>query len=391
MGTYEEPKMKEMTPRERVRTALDHKEPDRVPFILGGCTSTGITIPAYEKLKKHLGIHTGKTEFLSETMQVVKVEEAVFQALDIDIRILSENAPVNASNHDRKSNSITDEWGIQWKRPESSLYYDICNAPLGEASMEEIETFPWPDPDLPERTDGLAEEARDLYENTSYAIYGDTPGNNLFETAWGMRGIVKFLEDMLINKEFAHLLLRKITDIQKRRARNYLSRVGRYIDIFRYSDDIGTQDSLMMSPVMYREMIKPYQKEYLGLVKEYTDAKILYHCCGAVFPLIEDFIELGVDILNPVQVSCENMDSGKLKEEFGDRLSFCGGIDTQHVLPNGSLGDIDAEVRRRISDLAPGGGYLLNAVHTIQADVSPENIVGLYAAGRKYGAYPIGV
>ena len=204
-----------------------------------------------------------------------------------------------------------------------------------------------------------------------------------------MRGLEQFLQDMIIDKAFAHALMRKITDFQKQRAKQYLSVAGKYIDIFRTSDDLGTQDSLMMSPAMYREMVKPYQEEYFSTIKEYTDAKILYHCCGAVFPLIEDLIEVGVDILNPVQVSCENMDTRMLKEHFGGRLSFCGGIDSQFILPQGTPEAVEAEVKKRITDLAPGGGYLLNPVHTIQADVPPENIVRLYAAGKKYGTYPI--
>lgn len=381
--------MNHMTPRERVRMALNHEEPDRVPFILGGCTSTGVTIQAYENLKRYLGLNSGETEFLSEIMQIVRVEESVCRALDIDIRILPEKAPSGSSHHDRGQNIITDEWGIQWQRPKESLYYDIINAPLGEATIADLETFPWPDPRHPERTAGLAEEVQDLYRNTTYAIYGDTPGNCLFETAWAMRGLAQYFQDMIINKDFAHALMRKITDFQKKRAKQYLAIVGPYIDIFRTSDDLGIQDSLMISPAMYREMIKPYQKEFFGLIKEYTDAKILYHCCGAIFPLIEDLIEVGVDILNPVQVSCENMDTKKLKQTFGDRISFCGGIDSQYTLPQGSAAEVEAEVQKRITDLAPGGGYLLNPVHTIQADVPPANIVRLYEAGKKYGTYPI--
>ncbi|BBO73249.1 uroporphyrinogen decarboxylase [Desulfosarcina widdelii] len=381
--------MKSMTPRERVRTALNHEEPDRVPFILGGCTTTGITIQAYEKLKKYLGLDSGKTEFYSEYLQIVRVEEPVCQALDIDIRIIPEKAPEGSSVYDKEKDMITDEWGIQYQRPKGSLYYDICNAPLGEATIDDLDSYPWPDPEHPGRLEGLLDEARELYDNTSYAIFGDTPGNNLFEMAWAVRGMEQFLKDMIINKDFVHALMRKITDIQKKRAERYLSLVGDYIEIFRTSDDLGTQHSLMMSPEMYREMIKPYHKEYFDLIKQYTDAKIFYHSCGAVFPMIEDIIEVGVDILNPVQVSCKNMDTRNLKEKFGDRLSFCGGIDTQSILPTGTPDDVANEVKRRIKDLAPGGGYLLNAVHTIQADVPPENIVRLYEAGKQYGTYPL--
>jgi uroporphyrinogen decarboxylase len=159
----------------------------------------------------------------------------------------------------------------------------------------------------------------------------------------------------------------------------------------RCSDDLGSQESLLMSPQMYREMIKPYHREFFGAIHEHSDAKVFYHCCGAVAPLIDDFIDVGVDILNPVQVSCNGMDTAALKERFGDRISFCGAVDSQRVLPRGTIEDVRAETRRRIGDLSPGGGYLLAAVHNIQADVPPENIAAMYAAGEEFGHYPISV
>jgi uroporphyrinogen decarboxylase len=378
-----------MSSRERVRTALNHQEPDRVPFILGGCTSTTIMIQAYQRLKRYLGIENGNSTFMSLPLQVVNVEEKVLRALDIDIRVIAENSPSDASFYDPKSDIVTDEWGVKWQRPAGSLYYDICNAPLSEATVDDLETYPWPDPDHPERVAGVPEKARDIFEHMSYAVYADIPGNNIFEYAWYLRGLEQFMMDLIINKEFVHALLRKVTDIQKQRALNFLSKTGKYIDILRTSDDLAHQTSLFLSPALYREMIKPYQKEFFTLIKENSEAKILYHCCGAIFPLVPDIIDIGVDILNPVQVSCEGMNSAKLKEEFGTQLCFCGAIDSQHILPNGTPQDVDTEVRKRIADLAPGGGYLLAAVHNIQADVPAENIVQMFDSGKKYGSYPI--
>lgn len=380
-----------MTSRERVRTALNHQEPDRVPFLLAGCTSTGITLKAYEALTAHLGIDPGPIEFASQVLQTVKLSDKVSQALGIDIKVVAEKAPASAAVYDEKTDTIHDEWGIKWHRPVGSLYYDIINAPLEGATIDDLDSFPWPDPDHPARMAGVLDEAKAVWNETGLAIFGDTPGDNLFEMAWGMRGMEQFLKDMVINKDFVHALMRRITDIQIRRAENYLSQVGDYIEIFRCSDDLGTQNSLMMSPMMYREQIKPYHVEYFSRIHELSRAKIMFHCCGSIYPLLEDLIEAGVDIINPVQVSCANMsDTAKLKAEFGDRLSFCGGIDSQHITPKGAPADVEAEVRRRIMDLAPGGGYLLNQVHTIQPDVPPENIVAIYEAGRKYGRYPLG-
>lgn len=381
--------MRAMRSRERVRRALDHQEPDRIPFILGGCTSTTIMLPAYQQLKKYLGIEEGTPEFMSRVMQVVHVEETVLKALDIDIRVIEEKSPSGAKFHDKENDILTDEWGVKWRRPPEGFYYDICNSPLKDATVEDLETYPWPEPDHPERLEGVPEKARDMHNNSPYALYAHLPGTNIFEYAWYLRGLEQFLLDLLMDKKFAQALLRKITDIQKRRTANFLSKAGKYIDIIRTSDDLGTQRSLFMSPELYREMIKPFHKDYFTLIKENSEAKILYHCCGSIAPLIPDFIDAGIDILNPVQVSCEGMDTKKLKEEFGDKLSFCGAIDTQHILPNGSAGDVEAEVRKRIADLAPGGGYLFAAVHNIQADVPPENIMAMYDSGNKYGSYPI--
>jgi uroporphyrinogen decarboxylase len=346
-------------------------------------------VQPYRALKKHLGLRVGKETFLSEALQVVEVEEAVRKALNIDMVRVVEKEPTGASTHDRVANIITDEWGVEWRRPPGSLYYDLNNEPLGEATIKDLDRYPWPDADNPERTAGLEAKARDIYENSEYALYGDLPGDNIFEYAMYLRGMQNFLIDMATDKPFVHALMRKITDVQKKRAANFLSKTGKYVDIIRTSDDLGTQTSLLVSPDMYRELIKPYHKEFFSIIKENSNAKILYHCCGNIFPLIEDFIEVGVDILNPVQVACKSMDTKVLKETFGDRICFCGAVDTQYVLPYGTQEEVREETKKRIADLASGGGYFLGAVHNIQADVSPENIMTMYRTSQEFGSYPI--
>jgi uroporphyrinogen decarboxylase len=211
-----------MSSRERVRTALNYQEPDRIPFILGGCTSTTIMIQAYQRLKRYLSIENVTSSLMSLPLQVVNVEEKVSKALDIDIRVIAENSPTGASFYDQKSETLTDEWGVKWQCPAGSLYYDICNAPLGEATIDDLEKYPWPDPDHPERIAGVPERARDIFEHTSYAVYANIP--------------------------------------------------GKYIDILRTSDDLAHQTNLFLSPALYREMVKPYQKEYFTLIKENSDA-----------------------------------------------------------------------------------------------------------------------
>jgi len=164
---------------------------------------------------------------------------------------------------------------------------------------------------------------------------------------------------------------------------------GDLADVVCTSDDLGFQTGPMVSPELYRELFKPRHKKFFDTVKKNTSAFVHFHCCGSIYKLLDDFIELGVDVIHPVQVAAKDMDSGILAPEFGDRLSFWGGIDTQRVLPKGTTEEVKAEVRRRIRDFAPGGGFILGAVHDIQPDVPVENIIAMYEAGREYGRYPI--
>jgi uroporphyrinogen decarboxylase len=171
--------------------------------------------------------------------------------------------------------------------------------------------------------------------------------------------------------------------------RHYLEAVGDCIDVVVVSDDLGGENGPLISPELYRELVKPAQKKLWQFIKSNTEAYLFLHSCGSIYRFIPDLIEIGVDILNPIQVAAKDMDTRRLKDEFGDKLIFWGGIDTQRILPFGSPEDVESEVKKRIADMAPGGGYVLTAVHNIQAGVSPENICMMYDAARKWGAYPI--
>jgi len=221
----------------------------------------------------------------------------------------------------------------------------------------------------------LREEAKWLHEKTDYAVIADMPVLGIFETALVcLRGMERFMMDLILDKPFAKALLNKLSDKHIEFYRNYLDAVGEYIDIIMVSDDLGGENAPLISPELYREMVKPYQKKLWQFIKDNTKAHLFQHSCGSIYKLIPDLIEIGVDILNPIQVAAKDMDTKRLKEEFGDRLTFWGGIDTQRVLPYGSPEDVEMEVKERIADMAPGGGYVLTAVHNIQAGVMPENI-----------------
>jgi uroporphyrinogen decarboxylase len=237
---------------------------------------------------------------------------------------------------------------------------------------------------------GLAEHARRLRRESPYAILGIHEGpSSLFEASWYLRGMAEFMLDLAANPEMAHALLRHLTDVAKATTALFLKEVGQYIDIYRVGDDLGMQSGTLISPGMFREMVKPYLAEYYAMIHNMTDARLMLHCCGSVRSIMDDLIDIGVDILHPVQVSAKDMEPEELKFQFGDRLCFCGGIDTQQVLPHGTREEVQEEVQRRIQELAPGGGYLLAAVHAIQPDVPPENVCTMFETALAHGRYPV--
>jgi uroporphyrinogen decarboxylase len=234
----------------------------------------------------------------------------------------------------------------------------------------------------------LEEEVKDLYEHSPYAIMLGGFSESFFGLPSWLIGHERFYRDLVTNESFVQAVLDHLEDFFLHLAEEALNRVGHLIQIVKVSDDLGMQSGPILSPDLYRKLIKPRQKSLYAYIKERTDAKLFLHSCGSVYAFIEDFIDNGVDILNPVQVSAVDMQPERLKQEFGDRLAFWGGgCDTQRVLPFGTEEEIEKEVKTRIGQLAPGGGFVFSAVHNIQYDVPPENVVAMYDAARRYGAY----
>jgi len=375
-----------MNPRERILTTLTHKEPDRVPIDLGG-TPTGIEVEAYDRLKELLGFNGETRTFVRDH---VEVDEPVLERFGIDTRYLRIKPPRDFRLTIEADNSYVDYWGTRWKKPPSSLYWDMVDYPIKEATLDALSRYQWPDPDDPGHTEGLRERAKSLYESTDYALVVDMIGLGVFEHAWTMRGFEDFLADLVVNQTFAEALLQSIAEYQVYLWGRVLDEVGEYVQVVMVSDDLGTQNGPMVSPETYRRLIKPAQKRVWQFIKEKTDAFLLLHSCGSVQTFIPDFIELGVDVLNPIQVAAKDMDPRELKSEFGKDLSFWGGgCDTQGTLPYGTPDQVEEEVTRRISELAPGGGYVFNQIHNIQPQVPPENIVRMVEAALEHGTYPI--
>ncbi len=245
--------------------------------------------------------------------------------------------------------------------------------------------------DDPSRVAHVRAEAERLAGRNEYAILATPWLLFPLERAFAMQGMDTFLLHMISHPEFAVALLRRIAEACKALMGNFLREIGGGdIDIIKIGDDLGTQESLLMSPAMYRELLKPIHADFIAFIKERTDAKVLFHTDGDVFPLIEDFIEIGVDILNPIQTSAGKMSNlEELKRRYGRDLVFCGGIDTHHCLPSGTPEEVRQEVKRVIGILAPGGGYLLSSVHTIMDGVPPENVLAMVDAVEEFGHYPI--
>ena len=376
-----------MTSRERVLCALNHQEPDRVPIFLGTSGVTTLNTAAYDRLKAFLGIKS-ETRTFWRALQYGMLDEEMMVRLHSDGRPLFCGPPPSTLARDLGPEHFIDAWGIEWQRQPGNHYFDIAVPPLRDATIEDIGKFPWPDVTHPSRFAGLREVAKKIQESgyAVVALSGVTP----FEYSYMLRGVENWFMDLGGDPEFAHALMTKLTSLMRSAVEALLKEAGEYIDVVITGDDLGSQTGPLISTAMYREMVKPYHIELFAAIKRLSKAKIFYHSDGNIYPLLNDLIDAGVDLLNPVHVAAKDMgDTARLKREFGERLCFCGAIDTQSVMPRGTTEDVRAEVRRRIKDLAPGGGYILSSVHCIQPDVPPENIFAMIDEALKSGRYPI--
>lgn len=375
-----------MNPRERLITTLNHKEPDQVPIDLGSLGATTFLIPAYNNLKKYLHFEK-KNELMSLPFQIAFMHEEVLQKLKIGFRAVKPGPPSNWVEPVLEDNYLIDEWGITFKGASNGMYYDMVKHPMADVStIDDVKKIKFPDPIDPGRFEGLDKKIKYLYYKTNYALVAE-PGDSIFERAWYLRGLENIFIDMTFNKSLVHSLMRKINDFNLAKTEKFLDITADFIQVFFVGDDLASQSAPLMSLDMYREFIKPYQKELYTYIKSRTNAKLAYHSCGSIVDFIPDLIDIGVNAINPVQVCAYRMDTRWLKQEFGKYISFWGAIDTQKVLPFGSEKDLEEEVKKRIEDLAPGGGYVLAPVHSIQPDVQPQKILQMLKFARKYGTY----
>ena len=394
-----------MTGRERIEAALAHRQPDRIPIDFGASESSGIHGIAYNNLKTHLGVDRGQTRIYDLSQMISIVETQILDIVGADAVALligprewkpwqladgsscEVPAKANLRWRDHTLELLSAEGTVVARAPGGSFYLDSVYAPLAhatsaralDAASEHLHCFDWP-PFCDEDYADLRRKAQDLYENTDRAIVGNL-WVHVFAAGQSLRGSENFLMDLAANKSLAHALMDRLVDAYEERVRRYVQAVGEYCTIIQVNDDLGTQNGLLISPDTYREMVKPYHARLWGLVKQLSGKPLLLHSCGSVYEVIPDLIEIGIDALNPVQVSAANMDTAKLKREFGKDMTFWGGgCDTQGVLGRAQPAAVKEEVKRRCEDLAPGGGFVFCQVHNIQPDVPPANVMAMYEA-----------
>lgn len=392
--------------------ALNHEETDRVPIDLGSSRSTGINAIAYKNLKQYLGINTPTTMFDVKQLLAL-MEDEILQRVGSDVVILPRMAPSlgitideyklgelpqkggevylakaydpvtlrdgSLGIYDKKGNLIA-------KRPKTGLYFDEIYNPLEDAESEEdIDKL-----DFPSISDQeiiyLKEKAAHLYETTDYAISGAT-SFSLFEKATKDWGYENILIQMYAEPDLVKYYLDKMADAYIIMMERYLDAVGDYVQIVQTNDDFGSQNGLLMSPEMFREFYKPRLARIIQAIrKKKKNIHIYFHCCGSIYPIIGDLVEIGVDILNPIQIESDNMDPVKIKKEFGRNLTMWGAAcSTQTTMTSGTIDDIVKQAKEMIKICAPGGGFVFSQIHNIQPNISPEKILALFDTALKYG------
>lgn len=384
-----------MNSRERVLTALNHQEPDRVPIDLGGTVVSTIAIPTYAALRRHLGLPETPIQTLEFVQQVARVDEDAMDRLGVDVIPVFANAPdaptPEITTAPDGTVSFQDDFGATLRKPAGCHYFDWQAFPLAEPTLEALQKMAWPNPADPGRYRGLRKRVQALRAGTDRALFGMAPcGHDLFNQLFRVRGMENGLMDLVAEPEFAEAFLDRLCDTICTAQTLFLSQVGDLIDVQFAADDLAGQAGPLVAPALWRRLIKPRQARIIQTIKAHTRAKVLYHSCGAVDAFIPDLIEIGVDILNPVQVSATGMDTATLKQKYGSKLSFWGGgCDTQAVLNSGTPEQVRQEVRRRLADLAPGGGFVFNPVHNIQPLVPPQNVAAMFDTALEFGRYPI--
>ena len=380
-----------MNSKQRLIAAINHQTPDRVPIDIGSSMMTGIHRDAYHRWRSHLGLLPDDScGYFEPSMQIVFPAEDFLEQLQIDTRPAVPAWPAGSPlsiHKDQDSNYYFAEWGYGLKMPISDpIYYSLFHHPLKKAeSLSDLRSHPFPQPDDPSRLIPIAAQIGKAEEKKKAIVLNNVCAGTMEVASW-LRGLDHFLMDLALQPEMAEYLLDRVMEFKLAYWEMVLNQFGDRIDVLVESDDLGTQASLLISPRMYRKFMKPRHKRIFDLIKSLTSAKVFFHSCGAIRPIIPDLIEIGVDILNPVQFNLPGMDAKSLKQDFGKEIVFWGGgVETQSILSRATPTQVRENVRQQIETLAENGGFVFATVHNIQAEVPAQNLSAMWKAFIEFG------
>jgi len=386
-----------MNSRERVNTTLNHKEPDKVPIDLGGNQSS-IHIKAYKKLLDYLEIEDENVQYADFVQQIVRPCDKVLERFSIDVRYVQPlGGMVRVQDmepqYEGKYVGLYDQFSVFWgndakKDLDEILYYDPVIHPFADfKSVSDIRDFDWPNGRDKTPFNGLKEYAKDLHDNTDFAL-STPPVGCIYEYCTFLFGFTKTLRYLRTKPELLIAAMEGLLKYWTDYVTTFLDEVGSYLDVVCINGDLAEQAGPIMSVKLYENMIKPIERKLSKKIRELVETKINYHSCGSVSLFIPHFAEIGYDVINPVQISAYDMEPCSLKKRFGDIMSFWGGLcNTQNTLPFGTLKQIRDEVRRNFECLKPGGGFVASNIHNITAEVPPQNIVAMFDAANEFGNY----
>lgn len=377
--------------RERMVISLEHKEPDRVPIAFGGLHDS-IHFNGHRKVKEYLSLKGGEEPIQDPFQQIVFPDPRLLARFRSDILPVYAlpAEPFTLDFRDEGDRfTYEDEWGTTYRKPkDSGMYFDFQSHIFSGKEIQYIKSHRFPDPAHSSRFRGLRKQVQELLETTDKAIVAYAPTGGVYEHTYWLRGIEETFTDMVSNIKLLEVLTEKILEWMLGFWEAYLKEIGDLVQVVQTGDDLGGQYGPLFSPTLYRSLYKPKHRRLIELIKKHTDAKVYFHSCGSIVEYMPDLIDVGVEVLNPVQVHAANMESDGLKREFGGELSFWGGgADPVKVMSRGTPRDVREEVKRRIKDFSPGGGYVFASVHNIQADVPPENVAAFFDAAYEYGGY----
>ncbi len=373
-----------MNSRERVLTTLNHKKPDRVPIDFGSFPgATSMNVRAYQNFLDYLGIKR-EVRVANILMFTAEIDEDILDRFSVDTKSIKPSLAL--ADFNAPEEFIDRPWAVKWRRSTDYTYAPMEGPfqKIAYPSLEDLKSFPWPKPSEVEDFVKWGEKARKMRQETDKALIARLPVG-IFSLAQFMRGFEGWMVDLMVNRKFSDALHEKLADIWIETVDGVVDALGDNVDILMFGDDFGFQNQPIMSPQMFRERVKPLLGKMVGSIKAKSKAKVALHTCGSVYAYIDDFIDIGIDVLNPLQSNAKDMEASKIKAKVGQDLALWGGIDTHQVLPNGSPNDVRDEVRKKISILGKGGGYILSGDHNILVDVPPANLIAMFAAALEFG------